>query len=89
MRKDKSDSVTYFFNRAKSSHIYLNFVDTSFYEFRCLSAVPQMHQMTTCKGKWFFRSPDVIGLQRDSAINEFRIDNINEQELVLKLIPKK
>jgi len=86
---DKSDTITYFFIRAKTSDVYLNFIDTSFYEFRCRSEVLQMHHMTTCTEKWFFKSPNIIGLQRNSIVQDFRIDGLNEFELVLKIIPTK
>lgn len=83
----ESDTVKYVLHRTNYGQAYINFIDTTLYEFPCRSSVGQLHQMSTCKEKWFFKDHNVIRLQRGSILLESRIEKLNANELVLILVP--
>ncbi|MFT3846409.1 MAG: hypothetical protein QM725_15235 [Lacibacter sp.] len=83
LQSHESDSTHYVFHRINYGKVFINFVDTTYYEYLCPTGI-QIDQMTSCNEKWFFKKVDTLFLQKKSHITAFEIEKITESNLVLK-----
>ena len=85
LQPDGTDTVKVNFRREAGTRQYLNFIDTSSYSYMAGSG-KKMHELIPYIEKWYIKSPNIIGLERNGKTNWFTIETINPFELKLKFL---